>query len=85
MNERIKKLYNQCFVVLENESPNTGFDIEKFAELIIQECIQVCKIRAGNSDYNTGRMHCASDIAEYFGMRTAGKYEPKISELYEEV
>ncbi len=38
MNERIKKLYNQCFVVLENESSNTGFDIEKFAELIIRQC-----------------------------------------------
>jgi hypothetical protein len=39
MNERIKKLYNQCFVVLENQSPNTGFDFEKFAELIVGECI----------------------------------------------
>jgi len=37
MNERIKELYNQCFVVLENQSPNTGFDFEKFAELIVKE------------------------------------------------
>jgi hypothetical protein len=40
MNERIKELYNQCFVVLENQSPNTGFDFEKFAELIVRECAE---------------------------------------------
>jgi hypothetical protein len=35
---------------------------------IVQECIKVCSMRVGNSDYNTGRMHCASDIREHFGM-----------------
>lgn len=40
----------------------------KFAELIVHECIQVCKSRVGNSDYNTGRMHCASDLKEHFGV-----------------
>lgn len=42
--------------------------IEKFAELIIWECITVCKSRVGIPDYNTGRMHCASDIRDYFGV-----------------
>lgn len=42
------------------------FNRYKFAELIIKECITVCNSRAGNSDYNTGRMHCASDIKEHF-------------------
>lgn len=41
MNERIRELYDQCFVVLEDQSPNTGFDFEKFAELIVRECCQV--------------------------------------------
>ena len=41
MNERIRELYDQCFVVLEDQSPNTGFDFEKFAELIVHECCQV--------------------------------------------
>ncbi len=41
MNERIKKLYDRCFVVLENDTPNTGFNVNKFAELIVQECAQV--------------------------------------------
>ena len=39
MNERIKELYNQCFIVLENDTIDVGFDIEKFAELIVQQCI----------------------------------------------
>ena len=40
----------------------------KFAELIVEECINVCKSRVGNSDYNTGRLHCVSDIRERFGL-----------------
>jgi hypothetical protein len=39
MNERIKELYDQCFVVLEHDTPNTGFDPNKFAELIVRECV----------------------------------------------
>ena len=42
--------------------------IEKFAELIVRECVEVCNSRVGNSDYNTGRMHCASDLKEHFGV-----------------
>ncbi len=41
---------------------------EKFAELIIKECMEVCKSRVSNSDYNTGRMHCVSDLKEHFGV-----------------
>ena len=43
MNERIKELYEQCFVVLENNTPNTGFDVNKFAELIVRECATVSR------------------------------------------
>jgi hypothetical protein len=42
--------------------------LEKFAELIVKECITVCNSRVGNSDYNTGRMHCVSDIKDHFGI-----------------
>ena len=42
------------------------FSKERFAELIVEECINVCKSRVGNSDYNTGRLHCVSDIRERF-------------------
>lgn len=43
-------------------------DIEKFAELIVQECVMICNARVSSAEYNTGRMHCASDIQEHFGI-----------------
>ena len=51
------------------------FSKERLAELIVEECINVCKSRVGNSDYNTGRLHCVSDIRERFefGMTTEDK------------
>lgn len=39
-----------------------------FMTNIVRECIKICQSRVGNSDYNTGRMHCASDMKEYFGV-----------------
>lgn len=41
---------------------------DKFAKLIIKECIEVCNSRVGNSDYTTGRMHCVSDLKEQIGV-----------------
>jgi hypothetical protein len=41
---------------------------EKFAELIIRECAALHELRGSNAVYNTGRMHMASDILEYFGI-----------------
>ena len=61
MNERIKELYNQCFVVLENQSPNAGFDFEKFAELIIKECAEVAE------DYD-GAHYVGTEIKQHFGV-----------------
>ena len=66
MNERIQELIynfnNEVGVMWANE------DKLKFAELIVRECMEVCKSRVGNSDYNTGRMHCVSDLKEHFGV-----------------
>ena len=39
-----------------------------FVSVAVYDCIDVCKSRAGNSDYNTGRLHCVSDIRERFGL-----------------
>jgi hypothetical protein len=76
MNERIKELMMQCWNTYYDQEVNgtrfpivQKFDAEKFAELIVRECIEVCKSRAGNSDYNTGRMHCVSDLKEHFGVK----------------
>ena len=68
MNERIKEMYNQCFVELENDTPNIGFDFEKFAELIIKECAKVC-YRTGvlEQDERTGWMY-GDAIQEHFGI-----------------
>ena len=82
MNERIKELWDKAadstaaFPSGQNNSWETQVNfMEKFAELIVEECINVCKSRVGNSDYNTGRLHCVSDIRERFefGMTTEDK------------
>ena len=71
MNHQIRILAEQATTYIEPTS-NSGegwiFDKEKFAELIVRECMEVCKSRVGNSDYNTGRMHCVSDLKEHFGV-----------------
>lgn len=51
MNERIKEMYNQCFVELENDTPNIGFDFEKFAELIVKECLNNMENCDGDLDF----------------------------------
>ncbi len=73
MNEKIKEIYNRAlYEYFGEEYKNCELDIypedQYFAELIIQECIQVCRSRVSNSDYNTGRMHCAWDIKKHFGV-----------------
>ena len=77
MNPKIKELAEQAGIEfdddfsLENELIYyvNQTELTKFAELIVRECIQVCKIRIANHDYNTGRMHCASDIKDHFGLK----------------
>jgi hypothetical protein len=65
MNERIKELYDQCFVVLEHDTPNTGFQIEKFTELIVKECLSIVKSNtygpAGEFDYSYSSEDSAAD------------------------
>ena len=67
MNERIKELAHEAGLPTYNPD-GIPTKLEKFAELIVRECIEVCNSRVGNSDYNTGRMHCASDLKEHFGV-----------------
>jgi len=77
MNERIRELAEQAdwWKPLglpsdwnEGDYVVSSEQMEKYAELIVRECIQVCNSRVGNSDYNTGRMHCVSDLKEHFGV-----------------
>ena len=67
MNERIRELAREAGLPTYNPE-GIPTNLEKFAELIVRECVEVCNSRVGNSDYNTGRMHCASDLKEHFGV-----------------
>lgn len=73
MNERIKELAVQANIFANTSYiPDSNWSAardQKFAELIVRECVEVCNSRVGNSDYNTGRMHCKSDIKEHFGIK----------------
>jgi hypothetical protein len=69
MNERIRELYNRCFVLLEHDTPNVGFDFEKFAELIVRECLNQCYNRGMNDELYAGQLKAASYIEEHFGVK----------------
>ena len=70
MNERIEQLAEQCWVhtnepLFAAKSPHWEFDRQKFAELIVQECIDTvsdCSI-----EYCT-RPQIVSEIKEHFGV-----------------
>ena len=72
MNERIKLLAEQAgylpdmFGIGHWDMP----ECKKFAELIVQECIAICKDIDGedNIDARSGRQDCAVEIQEHFGV-----------------
>ena len=76
MNTRIQELAEQAGFNIEKlmEPYPGGFPredilaLESFAELIVRECMVLCKTSAGNADYNTGRLHCLENIKEHFGV-----------------
>ena len=52
MNERIAELYNQAIVIEDGGDYVTGeLDPEKFAELIIEECVDYAFANGDNVDY----------------------------------
>ena len=62
---RNAELFDKLIDSVEKDGITHLYDL---CEAVIKECIEVCNSRVGNSDYNTGRMHCASDIREHFGV-----------------
>ena len=75
MNERIKELVVESGNGQMRDGrlyPHIGIrfeeDWQRFAELLIRECMALCKTSVGNADYNTGRLHCLENIKEHFGM-----------------
>jgi hypothetical protein len=78
MNERIKELAEQAneldYETFDEYNHKTvkhyKFNKEKFAELIVQECVAICQDTDGedNIDARSGRQDCAVEIKEHFGV-----------------
>ena len=72
MNERIQQLAEQAGFRSNPDiyDRNQSFDMEKFAELIVQECVAICRNIDGEEDSmaRCGRQDCAVEIQEHFGV-----------------
>ena len=78
MNERIQKLAEQATTVIEaTEFSGEGwiFNKEKFAELIVKECVSVVEnLSPGYDDYRNQiedafREDCVNEIKQHFGVK----------------
>ena len=74
MNKRIRELYNQSLVVQNDDAQwiEGELDSEKFAELIVKECLaQVDKVDAMLDDdkEKTGVAWVGLAIAKHFGVK----------------
>lgn len=74
MNERIKQLLGQAYDEAVPETWTTlsslqqGRIYEKFAELIITECLNQCYFRGMNDELYSGQLRAAAYIEEHFGV-----------------
>ena len=66
MNERIRQLYYEC----QDESQSTESCYQKFAELIVRECAEVCADRGKMHDglYSAWADDCSKRIGKHFGV-----------------
>jgi len=70
VNERIRELileagfptFGKMYVVSDGE------ELERFAELIVQECLDQCYNRGMNDELYTGQLKAASYIEQHFGV-----------------
>ena len=82
MNERIRELAEQATTLVEMVGPQgyassyANFDREKFAELIVRECANVCKQIGdshisdldGSPEFGSGAYFSAKRITQHFGV-----------------
>jgi hypothetical protein len=71
MNERIRELYEQAMEQhVSNNAAWEELNPEKFAELIVRECVAICEDTEGDpsADSRWGRRCCALEIREHFGV-----------------
>jgi hypothetical protein len=71
MNERIKQLAEQArkhFPKTDSSGEFWVFDEQKFAELIVKECLDQCYNRGMNDELYAGQLKAAAYIEEHFGV-----------------
>ena len=72
MNDRIRELAEQTGFRYDNGEWQFGddSDVQKFAELILQECAEIAKQTEGDDgvDYKSGRTWAGIDILKHFGV-----------------
>jgi hypothetical protein len=79
MNERIQELAEQAGLYVDLDgtpwpramsAEESELAYKKFAELIVEECVDICKDIDGedNIDARSGRQDCAVEIREHFGV-----------------
>lgn len=73
MNDKIKELAEQCGVIdiLANHAQKYAMyqePLEKFAELIIQECIEACNENNKQVQAHLGVSACVKSIKQRFGI-----------------
>ena len=66
MNERIRELAEQCY----HRYSEHNIDLEKFAELIVRECVEQASIGNGhgNNQWDRALTFAAKNIKEHFGV-----------------
>jgi len=65
MNNRWREIAVTCW---EERTDGLHFDQEKFADLLINECLYVCYFRGMNTELYGGQLQAAKHIEERFGM-----------------
>jgi hypothetical protein len=80
MNERIRELAGQAGFEIEHHkwifaNDNVGEGechelLEKFAELIVQECAQICRNQPNVYALKADRDNCAIAIEQHFGVES---------------
>ena len=78
MNQRIRELAEQAFTITTDGKIGhvNNYMVEKFAELIVQECAVYCEghilpkgmAEENDLNYNDGVMDCAIGLKQHFGV-----------------
>lgn len=69
MNERIRELAEQAGMnIVDDKFSTYGKFAEKFAQLIVRECLDQCYNRGMNDALYEGQLKAAAYIEEHFGI-----------------